>query len=152
MAARTYLTVDDLVARLGGEEADQLLGTGLRGTRSVDRGRAAAELAHVDSVIEGYVRARYPRGFAAVPAVLAGIAYDLVRYRLRSQGGQSSAMAQTVKDRNDEAMKLLRDVADGRVSIDVEGDGNQPAPGAHAETVRARFPAARMTDNLKGWL
>lgn len=145
-----YLTVDEFVARAG-EEAEQLAGTGLRDNRTIDREKIAVQLVHADSVIDGYVRARYPRPFAVIPEVLKGIAFDLGRWRLRGKGGQQTAMNDAVQARYDEAMRQLRDVANGRLVLDVDGDDNLPEPGTHADTMRGTMPAARMGDVLEGW-
>lgn len=144
-----YLTVDEFVAMVGEEEADQLAGTGLRGNRTIDRDKLAAQLVRADSDINGYVRARYPRAFAIVPPTLKGVAHDIARYRLRAKGGQQTAMAETIKDQFDQAMKLLRDIADGRVALDSNDDG-QADPGA-TNKVHGEMPPARMPGVLEGW-
>lgn len=145
-----YLTVDAFIAQVGEEEALQLTGDGLRDHRTIDRDRIVASLIHADSVIDGYVRARYPRRFAIVPDVLKGIAHDIARYRLRSAGGQSSAMAEIVKQQFDEAMKLLRDIADGRLALDSNDDGTVDADAVNK--IHGVTHPSRMDDTLEGWL
>ncbi|MCJ8142963.1 DUF1320 domain-containing protein [Ancylobacter sp. A5.8] len=150
-ATPKYLTVADFVARLGEREADDLAGTGLRDARELNLDLLSAHLVHADGVIEGYVRARYPADFLVVPEILAGIAHDIARWRLRAKGGQQTAMADTVKAQYDAAMALLRDISAGRVTLDVNGDGTNPELGAHAETMGGRMPPARMGRVLEGW-
>jgi len=145
-----YLDVDAFIARLGEEEALQLAGTGLRDHLVIDRDRMAAQLIHADGVIDGYVRARYPRRFAIIPDVLKGIAHDIARYRLRTAGGQQSAMSEIVKQQNDEALKLLRDIADGRLALDSNDDGAVDANATNK--VHGVTHPSRMDDTLEGWL
>jgi Mu-like prophage protein gp36 len=145
-----YLDVDDFIARVGEEEVRQLAGTGLRDHREIDRERIAACLVHADGVVDGYVRARYPRRFAVVPDVLKGIAHDIARYRLRTAGGQQREMSETVKNQFDEAMKLLRDIADGRLALDSNDDGVVDANATNK--VHGVTHPSRMNDALKGWL
>ncbi|KAA6404487.1 DUF1320 domain-containing protein [Candidatus Tokpelaia sp.] len=153
MAINTkYLTVDDLLTRLGEHEADQILGTGNRGNRRIDRERAQTEIMAVDALIEGYVRPRYPRGFTVLPPLLSGLAYDIVRYRLRGLGGQSSDMAEVVKQRYDDALKALRDIANGMITLDTDGDGEQPDGPTVANAVSAVVPPSRMRPAFKGYL
>lgn len=150
-AVPRYLSVDAFVGRIGAEEADQLVGSGLRDNRVLDIALVAAQLVHADGVIDGYVRARYPRRFVVVPEVLAGIAHDIARYRLRAKGGQQSAMSEAVQKQYDEAMRLLRDIAEGRLTLDVDGDDSQPEPGTAALNMGGAMPPARMGRMLEGW-
>lgn len=150
MSNPKYLSIDEFISRIGEAEADQLAGTGMRDSRMIDREKMAAELIHADGVIDGYVRARYPRVFIIVPEVLKGIAHDIARYRLRLVGGQQSSMAEAVKTSFDEAMRLLRDIADGRLVLDSNNDG---ATDAHASNlVRTHNPPDRMMQALDGYL
>lgn len=146
-----YLTVDEMLHRLGPDEADQLAGTGLRDAREIDRDLIGGALLHADTLIDGYVRARYPAPFAVVPELLRGIAHDIARYRLRSQGGQQSAMNDMVEKQHAAALALLKDIGGGRVTLDADGDGAQPEGGTHADTVRASMPPARAPGMLEGW-
>lgn len=150
-ATPKYLTVADFIGRLGMQEADDLAGTGLRDARVLDLDLIASHLVHADGVIDGYVRARYPADFAVVPEVLVGIAHDIARWRLRAKGGQQTAMADTVKAQYDAAMALLRDISAGRVTLVASGEGAQPEPGAHADSMGGHMPASRMDRALEGW-
>lgn len=146
-----YLTVDEMIHRLGPDEADQLAGAGLRDAREVDTVLIADELRHADELIDGYVRARYPAPFAVVPGLIKGAAFDIARYRLRCKGGQQSAMNDLVQRQYDAAMALLKDISGGRITLDVDGDGAQPEGGTHADTMRGEMPATRAPSLLEGW-
>lgn len=146
-----YLSTDEFVMRLGNREADGLLGTGPHNERVLDLNRATTELLAADDMIDGYVRARYPRPFVKIPNLLKNVAHDLARYSLRSTGDQSSSMSDLVKDRYDKAVGVLKDIALGRITLDGDGDGNQPENGTYAETVNSYMPASRMKKALEGY-
>lgn len=146
-----YLTVDEMLRRLGPDEADQLAGTGLRDAREIDRDLIAGALRHADTLIDGYIRARYPAPFAAVPEMLKGIAHDIARFRLRAKGGQQAAMNDAVEKQHDKAMGLLKDIGGGRVTLDANGDGVQPEGGTHADAMCGEMPAGRTSALLEGW-
>lgn len=146
-----YLTVEEMIHRLGTDEADQLAGTGLRDAREIDRDLIGGALLHADMLIDGYLRARYPVSFTVVPELLKGIAHDIARYRLRAKGGQQSAMNDVVEKQHAAAMALLKDIGGGRVTLDADGDGVHPEAGTHADTMRADMPPARAPGMLEGW-
>lgn len=146
-----YLTVAEMIRRLGPDETDQIAGTGLRGAREIDAALIADALRHADTLIDGYVRARYPAPFTIVPDLLKGIAHDIARYRLRTKGGQQSAMNELVQKQYDAAMAMLKDIAGGRITLDAHGDDAGLDRGTHADAMRAGMPAARAPGMLEGW-
>ncbi|PLX49120.1 MAG: DUF1320 domain-containing protein [Desulfobulbaceae bacterium] len=133
-----YCTQADMVARYGEEELIQLtdrVSLGVIDTTVLDLalGDAAAE-------IDGYLAGRYELPLAEVPAALTLIACDIARYRLYDDGATSS-----VKDRYDQAVLYLRQVAKGDVGL------VQPA-GAVAETAgMAEFEGGRTVFNGGGF-
>lgn len=86
-------------------------------------------LQDADDTINGYVSARYSLPLDPVPAVLQRVAADLARYYL-----YDDQVTDPVKDRFDAAIKLLRDVSTGAVSLGADAaTGQQPANGATPE-------------------
>lgn len=152
MVARTkYLAAQEFVTRLGATEADGLLGQGGRDNRTLDLDRAATVLLAADNLIDGYVSARYKIGFAKIPDLLKDIAFDIARYKLRGQGGQSSNMSEVVRQRYEDAIAQLKDISNGRMTLDSNGDGSQPEPDTHAQTVKGYMPESRINKALEGW-
>lgn len=150
------LTVDEFIARIGIREAEQIAGTGPRDARQLDRDRIAAEIATAADVIAGYVVARYPQAIDHPNDMLRGWCTDIARWRLRGQGGPESTMADTVKDRYEEAMKGLRDIAAGRMSLDLPagapGADAAEAANAGANTrIHSAMPPSRLGSVLEGW-
>lgn len=152
MVARTkYLPVQEFVTRLGATEADGLLGQGPRDNRTLDLDRAVTILLAADNLIDGYISARYRRGFVKIPDLLKDIAFDLARYKMRGQGGQSSTMSEVVRKRYEDAIGTLKDISAGKITLDSNGDGEQPEPGTHGQTVKGYMPESRIIKALEGW-
>ena len=79
--------------------------------------------------INGYISARYALPLAPVPAVLQRVAADLARYYL-----YDDQVTDPVKARYEAAVKLLRDVSSGAVSLGADAaTGQQPATSAAPE-------------------
>lgn len=149
------LTVEEFVVRVGEEECLQIAGKGARDMRELDETRIAAELDAATGVVSSYVLARYPAAIAAPPDMLKGFCADIARWRLRGRGGQQSAMAEVVKQRYDEAIKALRDIAAGKLVVELDAPAaaaNETAANAGVNTaVRSKFPPARAARVMEGW-
>ena len=152
MTEPKYLSQAEFANRLSETEADGLLGTGGRDSRTLDLDRATSVLLSADDLINGYVRARYRQNFTVIPPILADIAFDIARYKLRGQGGQSSSMSDLVRQRYEDAIATLKDISAGKITLDADGDGEQPEPGTHGQTVMGFMPASRMKKALGGYL
>ena len=141
-----YAQQSDLLLRVTGAELLALTDDLKQGVVNVALVNGA--LGDASGIIEGFCRSRY-----AVPlqasTELTRICRDIALYLLYSRRPQ--AMKETVKDTYGEAMKLLRDISTGRVSLD------QPA-GAVAQTatgvaVQPSCQDLRFTDcNLEGFV
>lgn len=108
----TYATQQDLIDRYGEEELVQL--TDRSGVGAIDGSMVDRALADADAEINGYLTARYSLPLSAVPAVLVRVAADMARYYLFGD-----AMIDTVKNRYDNAIKLLKGVSAGQVELGV---------------------------------
>ncbi|MBX9702382.1 MAG: DUF1320 domain-containing protein [Acetobacteraceae bacterium] len=129
-----YATLADLTARFGEAEVAQL--TDRAGTEQVDGSVVDAALADADATIEGYLAGRYAVPVAPVPALLRRIACDLARHTLH---GKSAGEA--VRRAQEDALKLLRDLANGVAVLPgatAAAAGANPA--ADAGTVRVSAP------------
>ncbi len=142
------LTVVQFVEIVGEEECLQIAGAGPRDHRVLDEPRIEEALAHASAIVLGFVRDRWPQATSGTP-MLAGFVADIARWRLRGRGGQSNAMNETVQSRYDEAISRLKDIAAGRLTLDLAPPANsgpgvaeasnelrvisgQPAPRRHA--------------------
>lgn len=143
------LTAQQFVEKAGAAEAAQLAGSGRRDDPSIDLEKIAAEIEAAAGVIGGYVLARYPTALRTPNELLRGLAFDIARWRLRGQGGQTGGMAEIVKDRYDEALRALRDIAAGKLALDLAA-ADLPAPGANS-AFRSDAPPGRVAQILGGW-
>lgn len=148
------LTIEELVGVFGEEECLQIAGLGPREDRVLDRPRIEEALRHAESLVLGYVVERWPAAVAGTP-MLKGFAADIARWRLRGRGGQQTAMAETVQRRYDEAIGRLRDLAAGRMMLDLSADTAGADAGvveaANQYAVRSSAPPARAPALLEGW-
>lgn len=148
------LTVEEFVSVVGEEECLQIAGLGPRDDRVLDRARIEEAVTHATSLVFGYVVERWPAAVAGTP-LLKGFAADIARWRLRGRGGQQTAMNETVQKRYDEALGRLRDLASGKMTLDLPAT-SEGAPGAAPDAanefaVRACAPPARAAAALEGW-
>lgn len=119
-----YVTQQQLVDRFGADELQQLT------DRDGNAGAIVAAvldeaIADADATVDAYLRQRYTLPLSPVPTVLTRIAADLVRYRLYDEHAPEA-----VTKRHDAALRFLRDVAAGLVSL----GASDPAPTGTPET------------------
>lgn len=90
-------------------------------------------IADSDAEIDGFVGSRYTLPLPLpTPPVLVPIACDIARYRL-----YDDAVPEIVRQRYEDAIARLRDIAAGRLSLGID-----PAPAAGSQgTVAVRAPA-----------
>lgn len=98
---------------------------------AIDADVVARALADADALIDAYLAARYALPLASVPPVLADAAAAIALWKLHLAAPDPKIEA----DYRD-ALKLLRDVADGRVRLDAGG----------AEPAAQGGPGVRFTD------
>jgi len=146
------LTVEDMVATFGEEEMLQIAGVGSRDFRELDRPKIEEALAFAVAMVVGYVRDRWPAAVNGT-SMLKGFVADIARWRLRGRGGQQTAMNETVQKRYDEAIGRLRDIAAGKLTLDIEPEPGAPVPPDAANELRiiGHMPPARAASLLEGF-
>lgn len=157
----TYASLETMVERFGSDELTQRTdraGTGEMDVQVLDRA-----LADADAEVHGYLAVRYALPLVGVPTALARVAADIARYRLYDDG-----VPETVRKRYEDAVALLKRIANGDVKLVLDGDGQGgtgtetggaqvlpevvPASGASANAVHMRAPAKRFgPDQLRGY-
>lgn len=121
-----YAAQADLVARFGEVEIGQVADTD--GSGEIDAALVARALADADAEIDAALAVRYQLPLATVPPLLTRIACDLARFAL-----YTDQVPQAVELRAKNAVKMLADIAAGRVSLglaeapDAAGSGNAVA-------------------------
>lgn len=114
----TYATQQDLIDRIGAVELAQL--TDRTNGVVIDAAVLGRALADADAEIDGYLATRYQLPLATVPTVLVRLAADIARYRL-----YDDRTTDAVRQRYDDATKLLGNMAKGLVMLD---GGVTPVP------------------------
>lgn len=136
----TYAGLQDLVERFGERELAQL--TDEAGGQAIDAATVARALADADAEIDGYLGARYALPLTQVPPLVLRLACDIARYRLYDDG-----VPATVRQRYEDAVAVLRRIADGTVTLGVGAAQTPPAAGAGV-AVRTRSPERLFGDGL----
>lgn len=137
----TYATPQDLIDRFGQDELVELTDRSRLG--AIDAAVIARALADADAEIDGYLSGVCPLPLVSVPPRLVKIAADIARYQLYDR-----AVTDAIKARYDDAIKYLRLLAGGQVSLGLDA-ANQPVAevGGVQFTASARvFNAATLSD------
>ena len=122
----TYATPLDLENAFGTAEILQLAdrdGDGLADTAVLN-----AILTRADALIDGYLAGRY-----AVPVALMATAGDLARYWL-----YDDAAPERVREAYEDALAWLREVAAGRIGLNLPATGANPLPGSPLGSAESR--------------
>jgi phage gp36-like protein len=127
-----YATQLDMMQRFGQIELTQL--TDRENTGSIDVDVLNQALGDADTEINGHLEGRYTLPLSRTPKILVTYACDIARYRL-----YDDRATEQVTKRYESAMKFLRMVAEGRLSLglDENGEATPPVGGpAHASEDR----------------
>jgi phage gp36-like protein len=109
----SYAVKQDMIDRFALAELIQLTDrTG--GAVAVNDTVINQALADADAEVDGYLMGRYALPLASVPKILVGVACDVARYRL-----YDDRSTEQVTKRYDDAIKFLKLVADGKVSLGI---------------------------------
>ena len=124
-----FLTVDEMVTRVGMREMLQIAGLGRERSedgRTLDTVKVEAALAFADDLVIAKLRGRYKTIIditpATTPDLLKGYVEDIARYRLRSRSGDQNQITEEVRKRFEDACAFLKEVQAGKSSIDIAGD------------------------------
>lgn len=139
----SYATQADMVDRFGEEDLIRLTDRADPPLNVIYAPTLNARLADAQAVIESYVATKYTLPLAATPLLLRQLECDLAWYLL--QGGNPSEDA---KKRNDDAMRVLRDIAGGKVSLGPDSSSAVPAVagGVLIDAAPAVFTPSTLSD------
>lgn len=137
-----YCNEQGFAQRFGEKELSELLPEGAH-----DEGRLyRAAASDADSLIDGYICARYTVPLTTVPALIVGIAADITRHELWHGKG-----TEEIEERHTAAIKLLTQIRDGEISL----PGATPVPsdsGGIAVSAACRVFTKCVTDDFVGRL
>lgn len=136
----TYAVQQDLVDRFGETELAQLTD---RSTGAfVDVAVLNRALADADAEIDSYLASRYQLPLSSAPVALVRVAADIARYRLFDD-----RVTEAVRDRYQEAVAYLKQIAIGNVVID---GAAALTPASTAIAVKANAPERVFNADLLG--
>ena len=114
-----YCTQQDMIDRFGNDEIIQLTDHDNAGV--IDVVVLARALADASGEIDGYVSTRYSVPLANVTKTVNRIACDITRYYLHDEHP-----TELVEKRYDDAVKFLKGVSAGTISIGIDDAGGKP--------------------------
>lgn len=136
----TYASQQNMIDRFGEDELIQLTDRDSLG--AIDAAVVARALADADAEINGYLSTRYTLPLSPVPAVLEKLACDIARYQLFE-----NKAVDTVKERYENSIRFLKDVVSGKVTLGVDGNGEQAATISNTVQISSTTPVFRRGDS-----
>ncbi|MFH1984125.1 MAG: DUF1320 domain-containing protein [Pseudomonadota bacterium] len=139
-----YCTQSDMLEQISQDEVIQL--TDDAGSGAIDADVVTRAIADADGEIDAYCGKRYAVPFSTVPAIIRKLSVDMAIYNLfaRREGAPDDR-----SKRYDSAIRLLRDVGKGAVSLGADDpDGTPPetnAPQMSTENPARIFSRSKMT-------
>lgn len=109
----SYATLQALIDRFGTEELTQLADDGAGG---IDPAKVDLRCSEADGMVDGYAATRYAVPLTPTPVDVVGIACDIARYLLHKD-----APSEVVRGNHDAALRRLRDIATGILTLQVAG-------------------------------
>lgn len=140
-----YATLATLTDRYGLATLVSLTDRGAVATGAVDTAVVNRALADADALIDGYLAARYVLPLASVPPLLASIAAAVAFWSLHI-----AAPDDKVRKDYDDALRQLRDIADGRLRLPVAGVEPAGTGGTGVTTTDRDRPMS--ADNMTGFV
>lgn len=140
-----YCTTADLIERFGEGELIAVTDRANPPAGAIDQAVVDAAIADAGELIDGYVGTRHQLPLASVPALLVGIACDLVRLRLHKDDP-----APAIGKAAEAAIGRLKDIAAGRLTLQVGGAAAVAASGGAPKLSAARPVFSR--DTLRDFL
>ncbi len=119
----SYATQQNMVDRFGEREVMAL--TDRDNTGVIDAAILAQSLAQADNEINAYLAGRYALPLATTPLIVRDFACDIARYRLC--GGEVTE-TEEVRNRYKDAIKFFEKVANGQISLGLDGLNQSQAP------------------------
>lgn len=116
-----YCSESDLVSRFGEPELIRLTNPGVLGADEINSVRLAAAIERQSRLMDAFIGVKAQLPLPAVPPVLVGYCCDLVRSDLDNKREREE-----VKQRREEAMAFLKELAKGTATLGVRVDAEKP--------------------------
>lgn len=139
-----YCTQTDLLEQISEDKLIQLTDdadAGIIDTSVVDRA-----IENADALIDSYCGTKFVVPFSTVPTRVRALSVDIAIYNLYSRRQGAS---ETIKERYDECITFLKDVAKGNATLGENDPDGVPSESNKPEIFSSDRVFSR--DNLKGW-
>lgn len=140
-----YATVQQMTDRFGAAMLVALTDRAAVATGTIDSALVTKALTDASEVIDGYLSAKYVLPLVTIPGVIADLCQSVAIYKLHT----SDPDAKITRDYQD-ALKALRDIADGRQRIPVAGLDPITSSGSGAQIVDRARPFTE--ENMTGFI
>jgi len=141
----SYATQQELIDRYGEPMLVELSDHADPPANAIDGTVVARALADADATIDGYLKGRYALPLASTPPLVRNLALVMAIYNLHR-----SAASDKIRKDYDDAIRTLRDIANGVVRLDVAG---VEPDSSGASGVRTNDRCRDFTpDNLEGYI
>lgn len=141
----SYTSQDDLVERYSLNMMLNLTDRTDPPAGEIDAGAVARALADTDATIDGFIKGRYRLPLAETPALLRDLAQAIAIYKLHRE-----TASEKVRRDYDDALKMLKQISDGVVRLDVEGV--EPESSGSNGVKFSDRPRDMTPDNMKGFI
>ncbi len=145
----SYCDQDDILEQISESELIDL--TDDIGAGSVNDAVLARAIADADAEIDSYCGARYTVPFSPTPLMIRRMSVDIAVWRLFTRRGVE---APGRKEQYDNAIRFLKDVAKGLVTIGADAPAPDDDGGPEASTVESdrTFTLGKISDSSTGTL
>lgn len=141
-----YCTQADILKRI---DENTLLGLTAEnpGDTEIDTAKVSEAITDADNIINSYAAKRYTVPFATVPGYIKTLSVDIAVYNLYTLKPTTFEADSSVKDRYDNAIKFLKLLADGKVTIgDIPEPTASPLTGGSFSADERVFKRSTMED------
>lgn len=118
----SYCTQQNLIDRFSEQELIELTDRATPVTGAIVAAVLSRAIADADAEIDGHLAAKFTLPLDPVPLTLERIACDITRYHL-----YDDRVSEQVRTRYQDAIKFLKGVVDGSISIGVDAASEAPA-------------------------
>jgi len=125
-----YCAKQDMIDRFGEEELIQL--TDRSGAGVIDDAVLDMAISDASAEIDAYLAGRYSLPLPAAPPVLRRMCANMARHAL-----YKDAAPEAVANASDGAVRILRDIARGTVSLGVSAEGSEVQAGGGGAAVES---------------
>lgn len=132
----SYCTLDDILKKIPRENVQQL--TDDEGIGDINQDRVNDAITEAGTIIDGYLTSRYTVPLVPTPPLVNHLAVDLSIYAIYSRRFETQ-MPESMKDRNDNALKLLKQIQLGVIQLGMETPVTAPGDYKSNKTVLDRI-------------